>query len=624
MKKTVKTSISIVMIGCLMLTACSSDNTDNSRLNDSLSSLFSKKNVSESNTETNAADSDNNSDNNSSDISTNSGIPDNPEFEDYLNELFCNSVISDTITLHFTLKDPAAYGIEDYPVTLGSFTLDDIESSGVDDNNITELTSFDYNSLSEREKLTYDILSYSYNLSKDADDISPYYSEFLSPNLGIQSNIPVMLAEYDFNSEKDVTDYITLCTQVDDYFNSVMEFEKKKASEGLFMDDHICDQVIDQCESFIENPEDNYMLDVFNDKIDAVTFLDDTAKNNYKEQHKDVILNDLIPAYNILINGMKALYGSGVNDGGLCNFSDGKKYYEYLVASNTGSDRSVDEIDDLLNTAFDDAIMSLRKLYTFDSKVFDKADNVIFPLSDPNEILDELSQKMLDDFPAAPDSSYTIKHVHPSLSEYLSPAFYIVPPIDDTYSNSIYLNDASLTSNESLYTTLCHEGYPGHLYQNLYTAKSNPHAIRSLLSFNGYSEGFASYVEMYSYGYSGIDKSVAECLKLNQILTLIMYAKADIGVNYYGWTEKDLGNYLDKSGFSSNYASDLYWYVISEPANYLRYTIGYLEFENLKSDFSKKLGKNFSLVDFHDAIMSVGPAPFSIVEKYASAKLGIN
>lgn len=624
MKKTVKTSISIVMIGCLMLTACSSDNTDNSRLNDSLSSLFSKKNVSESNTETNAADSDNNSDNNSSDISTNSGIPDNPEFEDYLNELFCNSVISDTITLHFTLKDPAAYGIEDYPVTLGSFTLDDIESSGVDDNNITELTSFDYNSLSEREKLTYDILSYSYNLSKDADDISPYYSEFLSPNLGIQSNIPVMLAEYDFNSEKDVTDYITLCTQVDDYFNSVMEFEKKKASEGLFMDDHICDQVIDQCESFIENPEDNYMLDVFNDKIDAVTFLDDTAKNNYKEQHKDVILNDLIPAYNILINGMKALYGSGVNDGGLCNFSDGKKYYEYLVASNTGSDRSVDEIDDLLNTAFDDAIMSLRKLYTFDSKVFDKADNVTFPLSDPNEILDELSQKMLDDFPAAPDSSYTIKHVHPSLSEYLSPAFYIVPPIDDTYSNSIYLNDASLTSNESLYTTLCHEGYPGHLYQNLYTAKSNPHAIRSLLSFNGYSEGFASYVEMYSYGYSGIDKSVAECLKLNQILTLIMYAKADIGVNYYGWTEKDLGNYLDKSGFSSNYASDLYWYVISEPANYLRYTIGYLEFENLKSDFSKKLGKNFSLVDFHDAIMSVGPAPFSIVEKYASAKLGIN
>ena len=129
---------------------------------------------------------------------------------------------------------------------------------------------------------------------------------------------------------------------------------------------------------------------------------------------------------------------------------------------------------------------------------------------------------------------------------------------------------------------------------------------------------------MYSYGYSGIDKNIAEYLKLNQILTLLIYAKSDIGVNYYGWTVDDLSNYLDRAGFSSEYASDLYWYVISEPANYLRYTIGYLEFESLREKFSEKLGENFSLVDFHDAILSVGPAPFSIVEKYAGAKLGID
>lgn len=618
MRKTVKFSISLLMSSCLMFTACSSSD-NNSLINNSLNSLFDNNKSDSADATTGETNTDTTG---NTDIV--SDIPDNPDFEQYLNDLFCNSVTSDTITLHFTLKDPAAYGITDYPVTLGSFTLDDIENSSTYESDINELTKFDYNTLSNREKLTYDILSYTYELSKDADSISPYYSEFLSPNLGLQSNIPVMLAEYDFNSEKDITDYLTLCSQVDDYFNSVMEFEKKKSSEGLFMNDHICDQVIDQCESFIENPEENYMIDVFNDKIDAVTFLDDTAKNTYKEQNKDVIINDLIPAYNILINGIKELYGSGTNDGGLCNFTDGKKYYEYLVSSNTGSDRSIDDLDDLLNESFDDAIMALRKLYIKDASILAKADSVTFPLTDPNEILNDLQKKMLNDFPAAPDASYTIKHVHPSLSEYLSPAFYIIPTIDDTYNNSIYLNDASLTSNESLYTTLCHEGYPGHLYQNIYTAQSNPHAIRSLLNFNGYAEGFASYVEMYSYGYSGIDKNIAECLKLNQILTLLIYAKSDIGVNYYGWTVDDLGNYLDRAGFSSEYASDLYWYVISEPANYLRYTIGYLEFESLREKFSEKLGENFSLVDFHDAILSVGPAPFSIVEKYAGAKLGID
>ena len=48
----------------------------------------------------------------------------------------------------------------------------------------------------------------------------------------------------------------------------------------------------------------------------------------------------------------------------------------------------------------------------------------------------------------------------------MSPAFYLTPPIDTGSPNLIYLNPDSRLRGIELYTTLAHEGFPGHLYQS--------------------------------------------------------------------------------------------------------------------------------------------------------------
>ena len=53
------------------------------------------------------------------------------------------------------------------------------------------------------------------------------------------------------------------------------------------------------------------------------------------------------------------------------------------------------------------------------------------------------------------------------MEEYLSPAFYMVPAIDSTKNNVIYINQGHMPDDISLFTTLAHEGYPGHLYQTV-------------------------------------------------------------------------------------------------------------------------------------------------------------
>ncbi|WP_139161581.1 DUF885 family protein, partial [Acinetobacter baumannii] len=58
------------------------------------------------------------------------------------------------------------------------------------------------------------------------------------------------------------------------------------------------------------------------------------------------------PAYEQAADTFTVLEGKGQNSQGLYYFPKGRQYYEYLLASNTGSDRPVSEIKRLLYQDF--------------------------------------------------------------------------------------------------------------------------------------------------------------------------------------------------------------------------------------------------------------------------------
>ena len=138
-----------------------------------------------------------------------------------------------------------------------------------------------------------------------------------------------------------------------------------------------------------------------------------------------------------------------------------------------------------------------------------------------------------------PEVGFTIKSVHPSLEEYTAPAFYLTPPLDDISQNCIYINQSKGDTKLKLYTTLAHEGFPGHLYQNVMERSSGLSSIRSLFGSSGYAEGWATYVEMQSFYYADVDPKVAAYLQKNQAALLSLYATADMGIHKDGWTLRD-------------------------------------------------------------------------------------
>lgn len=531
-------------------------------------------------------------------------------FSAFTSALFREEAASNTLNLHFTLQDPTQYGITDTPITFGSFSSNVDASKVAIENCQASLETFSYNALSEKNKLTYDILT-SYLQTAETGTSYLLHEEPLSPITGIQAQLPVLLAEYRFEKASDIETYLTLLETTPDYFASLIDFEKEKAERGLFLPDPIVDTVIEQCSSLLNVGDTHYLYTTFEERVSSVKDLTTEEQASYIRRNEKAVQTFFLPAYQSFIFALKELKGSGGDLSGICRLHDGKKYYEYLVQKETGSSRSISELKKLIHKQMQADIASLGVLLKT------SAPPKLSLTESPDQILKNLEHKITPAFPQPADVLTEVKYVPKSMEPYLSPAFYLIPCIDDTSENTIYINRAHNMDDLKLFTTLAHEGYPGHLYQTTYFAAKNPDPIRTLLNFGGYTEGWATYAEMCSYYLAPLPKKDASLAQKNSSLILGLYALADIGVHYDGWTVPDTIKFFSNYGIDdADTIQEIYELIVSDPANYLKYYVGYVELLELKKEVANRLGDNFSQKEFHKAVLDVGPAPFEIVRKY--------
>lgn len=548
----------------------------------------------------------------------------NPEtieaFDQFINDIFETEVTENTINLHFTISDPEKYGITDYPVTLGDLSNDAMSDSNARlENYLSGLSSFSYTELTLNQQLTYDILENYFQLQLDMADMY-LYDELLRPSTGVQAQLPILYEEYSFNSKKDVEDYLKLLALTDEYFDQIISFEKEKADAGLFMSDFACQNIIDQCNAFIADSDNHYLIETFNTRIDKLTGLTQSEKDHYRLQNEKMLHEHIFPAYENLAAALTDLLGSGTNENGLCYFPEGKQYYEYLLAYNTGASESVKTLENMISNERVKVLQESSDLTTENPELWELASEATLTPTDSATTLNHLKEVMLDDFPAPPETSYTVSYIDDCVADYLAPAFYVIAPIDDYSHNSIYINETTDTTNISYFTTLAHEGFPGHLYQTVMTYESGIEPVRSILNYSGFVEGWATYVEFQSYHYAGLDNDVATILELNQDATLSLYASTDIGIHYEGWTLEDTKKFWNNYGITNDDAIEsIFELIVEEPTHYLKYYIGFLKFEELKKETSLKNIKNYNDKSFHQAVLSIGPAPFDIVDKYLPA-----
>lgn len=540
-------------------------------------------------------------------------------FEDFTLDLFRDEITENTLNLHYTLADPSSYDISDYPLTFGEFSQKSIEEACEQAKALRkELRDFHYDDLTATQQITYDVLDNTLKLNTEVSAF-PYYEEALQPLIGLQTELPTLLAEYTFRTEQDITDYLALLGDMDRYFDQIILYEQEKAAAGLFMSDYCADMVIKDCQSFLSDKENHFLITTFEERLDAMGSEDSAQKASYQKQNEAVLADQVFPAYQKLIDALTNLKGSGTNEGGLCNFKSGSDYYLYLLKQSVGTDRSVEELENMTLEQINSDLQTLQTILQEKPQLETQLNEFSFSQTDPETILNDLQSKILDDFPALTTKiQLHVKYVSESMEDSLSPAFYLTPPIDNLTDNVIYINKKLCTVSD-LYTTLAHEGYPGHLYQTVYSSACCDSPIRQICSVAGYSEGWATYVENLAYQYdTELDSDLTTAARCNNSANLGIYALLDFYIHYDGWTYEEVREWIQEiyTINDEDTIKELYYSIVSQPCNYLKYYIGYLEILDLKTDAQEALGENFNLKQFHTFLLEIGDAPFYLIREY--------
>ena len=547
------------------------------------------------------------------------------KFDRFLNSCFREYAAENTVTLHFKLSNPSAYGIKT-PVspTYGDFSSDTLKKNCSRSKELLQkLYPFPTSSLTKKQKLTWQIFQ-DYLNESIMNEKYILYSSPLGTN-GLQSEIPVTLSEYRLDNEKDIKDYLSLVNQVPELFTQILDFEQERRNAGLISPSFVISDTIDQIDQFLNaSEENNPLIQSFEDRLTEVESLSKDQKASYIANNRLLVTDKVLPAYKSLKTSLQAYTNDSKNTSSkerLCEYKNGQDYYKFLLMSNVGTDFSPEDCITILEAQLKNTVKDISSLTAKNKDLYTEYLSATPALSAPKEIMNTLKNDSLIDFPEIKNISCQLKNVPDALSGTSACAFYLVPPIDSTKDNIIYINKSRVDSNE-LFSTLAHEGYPGHLYQTNYFLTTNPSPLRTFLHCAGYDEGWGTYAQLYSYNFiefKNVDEQTTKQLRQlyrdNDLLSLSLSSLCDLYVNYKNYDENALANYLQTYGIDKDSAQNLYRYVIENPTTYLSYSIGYYELDQLKQTMSDSLGKAFKISDFHEAVLNVGSCNFSILRQ---------
>ena len=540
------------------------------------------------------------------------------EFDAFLEGVPARLLDGDSMDLNFLFQDPAAYGIQPEPATLPFDTAEDwYQDCGEMELLLADLEAFPREELREDQLETLDILRDYLERRLGLEDYFYLYDSYLGTYLGFQAQLPLLLNEWELFQKSDLESYFHILETAGETFLLYAQREQERQDLGVGMSQVFLDGVAQQCDNFVANGC-QFLVDSLAEKIDAADFLTQEEKEAAKERSEALHLETLTEAYRSLGEAVRAIQGPE-EVLGLSHLPDGQAYYIALVQAQTGTDMTAEELQEYLAAQYTDSLEELLAYLQANLEAYARyltGETVYTHCDSVEELLEVLAQRMTADYPPLAELNFQVNQVPAAMAENFSPAAYLQSRIDTPLDQkeAIYLNGEY---DQSLFSTVAHEGYPGHMYQNVYFKSLGLPAVRYLVGYTGWTEGWANYVELNSYRYADGDPEVMELVPLLERLTQNAIALIDFGIHYEGWEFQEAWEMMNQflpADIPEETAYRQYQLFVENPGNYLNYYFTGSLFQGLYDEAEEALGDAFDPVAFHKVILDLGPAPFSMVE----------
>jgi uncharacterized protein (DUF885 family) len=544
-------------------------------------------------------------------------IPNDLSFNDFTELLFAHEVSESTLTLNHTVADPAKLGIEVPAPTFGQYSFEAYQEDDDYYNAYLEvLSSYDYDELSANQQLVYEQIKQALEVTLAAENYF-YYFEPLKPSVGEQAMLPLDLIEFNFRTEADIDTYLELLNDLPRHFGQLAKHQQEKARLGTLMPSEAMQEVLSDTLGFTGDATTHILVSSFNDKLasDEEPFisLDQAKRQDYQNRNLQAVSESVIPAYDQLYIDLKEVAKSCKPGVSMASYKRGSDFYQIemqaLGFSQTPTEAAA-TLDTELEEYWDIIAYSTTSMFQSENNI----KQAVAQIADsPEAILEFLNQNYLTEFPDLGQVDYTIKAAPEETPNDLALAFYIIPPVDNPGQNTIYYFPDNISSKPDFYTTLAHEGIPGHLYQSNLFSKQQPLDIQVLLENLAYMEGWAMYAQNASLYFLDTPAANAEVSAAYSNFMYGLYARVDIGVNYQGWDTAAVQRYL-ANWQMDDAASELYLTSIKQPTAYLPYGLGVIEFNQLRQRAESALGSSFDPISFHQQLLNNSGLPFTILE----------
>lgn len=443
------------------------------------------------------------------------------------------------------------------------------------------LLTINYETLSEDDRIFFDKFLYDVeeNIYMSSFTCFTYMKAIFSDLNGPQTELMLVLKVLQFDTIEDAENYIALIADIDNYYDQICEFEELRAAYGYASSDEQYENVAVTFDNLLAMEDTCFLYDSFAERLDNIEGITEDEKAELIDTHNEAMHEYFFPEFEECAQRMRDLIGSGGVATGLCNYEGGAAYYDALFRNCSNSNESIEDATSSLEAITASLYTSYLTIMTNSSSGGELPSDFYIDMSagDMEQNLTLLEEAITADFPSIPEHSYSLMDVPEELAQDMSPAAYLGYHIDTLDGNLIINNPATVSANFGL--VCAHEGYPGHMYQSLYTRSNTSHYYMLIFDSIGYSEGWAQYVQCYSSRYFTDNELLLDATAISEVINVLIMARLEIGIHNEGWDVQDCADYfaeLTGTEISADALAPDYEMLVSIPGYSIPYAMGYI------------------------------------------------
>ncbi len=504
----------------------------------------------------------------------------------------------------------------------------------------TMQADFDLGALSDNDALSYRLFEMQ---AERRASLYPFreYGFLFDHRSGAHTSMPAFLINiHRVSTIADAEAYVSRIEGIGPQLDALVAQARERADNGVMPPDWVYPYVIADLEALIAAGDDNAVLNDLDAKLAPITpdlpdgtYAGSSETTALAQMAKTAWNNSALPGYRRLLAEMQRQQAIAPTDDGIWRLPEGEEYYAALLASYTTTDLSADEIHNIGLREVDRIHSEMRAIMAqvgFEGTLqeffeFTRTDDQFFYTSrdeyvaDARAAIDQLATRMPEFFGVLPTDPMIIKPVEAFRERSAGKAFYQSPAPDGSRPGTYYVNLYNLRdmSKNELEALAYHEGLPGHhLQRSIQTQLGDLPAFRRFGGVTAYSEGWGLYSEELGKDMGFYTDPYSDFGRLGMELWRACRLVVDTGIHSKRWTREEAIEYLAVN--TPNPQGDIVKAIeryITTPGQATAYMIGKLKIMELRAMAREELGEDFDIRGFHDAILTSGPVPLSIMEE---------